>query len=57
MASSELGCQLAVFMGENSEDRYFTSHLPGKYGLARYTAFEFWFRSVNGSRLKYNQKM
>ena len=54
MASLESGCQLVAVIGENSEGRYFTLHLPGKYGLARYTAFEFWFCSVNDSQLKYN---
>ncbi len=49
MASFELGCQLVAFMGENSEGRYLTSHLPGEHGLPRYTAFEFRFHSVNDS--------
>ena len=52
VASFELGCQLVVFMGENSEGCCFTSQLHGKYGLARYTAFEFRFHSVTDSQLK-----
>ena len=46
VASFESGCQLVAFMGKNIEDRYFTSHLHGKYGLPRYTAREFRFRSM-----------